>query len=269
VGATSEEAFAGISRLRAVWYALGHHASSVFLLEEPTAKYLPQPWPPRVPSALDFAALALLALFALACWRLRGQAQRAAVFGSLFAVLTYLPSASLLVPLTRYLADSYVYLPELGVGIVFAAGFERMRELAGARLARLLAATPWVIGVLLGASFLLSSARFSDDLSLWSHAHQRFPHHAHVCRQWSNAVVTAKGPSAGLDAIDRCIAEFGDALFVKNRGITLAQLGRFDEARAALLRAQRDAPEDAVIARYLREIEAQQHGQDRARQQQR
>lgn len=265
VGATDDAAFGGLSRLHAVWYALGHHASSALLLEEPTAKYVPQPWPPSVPSAVDFAALGLLVLLALACARLRGQTQRAAVFGALFAVLTYLPSASLFFPLTRYLADSYVYLPELGVGIVFAAIFERMRGLASARLVPILTAMPWAVGVLLGASFLLSSARFSDDLSLWSHARGRFPHHARVCRQWANAVVSAKGPSAGLDAIDQCIAAFGDALFVKNRGIALAQLGRFGEARDALERARRDAPQDPVIARYLREIETLQRAQERER----
>jgi hypothetical protein len=261
-GATDDAGLGAISRLRAVGYALGHHARLALLLEPPTVKYAPTPWPPPFPSSAELTALGLLAGLALALGWLRGAPRRVGCFGALLAGLGYLPSSSLLVPLTRYLADSYLYLPLLGLGLVLGALLDQARARAP-RLGRLLAATPWLLGLTLAPAFLLSSARFADDLALWSPARARFPHHPRICREWSNAVVEQRGAEPGLSAIDRCIAEFGAALFVKNRGIVLARLGRFEEARVWLLRARERTPQDATISRYLAHLPSASPGAGR------
>ena len=240
-----------LSPLRAALFALGHHARIALLWEEPTAKYIPAPWPPPWPGSVEIASGLLLALLALALLRIRGPAQGAVRFGAAFAALAYLPSSSLFFPLSRYLADSYLYLPLLGLGLVLGGALDHAQQLSGARVQRLCRLAPWLLALALAPAFVLSSARFADDLALWSHARGRFPNHPRVCREWSNAVFTERGPALGLQAIDTCIAEFGDALFVKNRGLALAQVGRYAEARIWLERAAKTAPGDSTIARAL------------------
>jgi protein O-mannosyl-transferase len=243
-----------VSRLRAALYAFGHHARLALLWEEPTAKYLPSPWPPSFPSGSELTAVLLLVLVALAALRISGPARRAARCGASFAALAYLPSSSLFIPLSRFLADSYLYLPLLGLGFVLGAALDHADQLASARVQRLTRAAPWLLALVLAPAFVLSSARFASDLALWSHARGRFPHHARVCREWSNAVLAERGPHPGLAAIDTCIAEFGDALFVKNRGLALAATGRYPEARTWLERAAKTTPSDPSIGRAIAQL---------------
>jgi hypothetical protein len=228
-----------VSGWQAAWYALGHHLSVLFLWEETTAKYLPAVWPPVFTPRVDLAPFLCLALLALALrfTRARSQLQRVVLFGAAWAALTYLPSSGLFFALTRFLADSYLYLPLMGVGWVAAAVFDRVRELASTQVARIVLATAWACALALVPCFVRSSARFADDERLWSHALARFPQHRRVCRQWANAVAQGRGPEAGLSATDACIARFGAELFVRNRALLLTRLGRQEEA-LAWLRAQ-------------------------------
>jgi hypothetical protein len=228
----------GLSHARRALFALGHHLRLALLLEEPTVKYLPEPWPPAWPSSNELFALAGAALLGLVLWRLRGTQARAVWFGTALAVLGYLPSSSLFFPLTRFLADTYVYLPLLGLGLVFGALFDALvQRVASARLRPTLRAVPWLLCCALVPAFLGSSARFADDLALWSHAMSRFSH-PRVCREFANAVARQEGPLQGLAAVDACIARHGDRLFLKNRGLLLNALGRRAEALEWLRRAQ-------------------------------
>jgi hypothetical protein len=249
------ESFAPMSRARAVWFAFGNHASLALFAEEPTARYAPSPWPPAFPGKADLAGIALLLAVAAVLWFCRSERRRAACFGASFAALTYLPVSSLLIPLTRYLADTYVYLPLIGLGIMLGATLDE----AHARLPNLregwFRSTPWLAGIALLPLFLTSSGRFQSDLTLWTHARERIPHHPRVCRQWANAAYKSGGAAVGLAALDACIADFGPNLFEKNRGILLAQLGRTEEAREWLRAAARKAPSDPVIQRYLQQLE--------------
>jgi protein O-mannosyl-transferase len=225
-----------VSGLHAAWYALGHHLSVLFLWEETTAKYLPAAWPPGFSARVDLAPLLCAALVALA-WRSTSAdaaLRRVVLIGASFALLTYLPSSGLFFPLSRYLADSYLYLPLLGAGWVAAAVFDRACRLERAGLVRAVQAVACTCVLALVPSFLLSSARFADDEALWAHALERFPQHRRVCRQWANAVAQRRGPDPGLRATDACIARFGPELFVHNRAVLLTRLGRTDEAHAWL-----------------------------------
>lgn len=220
-----------VSGARALWYALGHHLSVVFLWEETTAKYLPALWPPGFTPRVDLAPLAAAAVIALALFvtRSRLSLRRVVVLGAAWAWLTYLPCSGLFFPLSRFLADSYLYLPLMGVGFMVGAVFDSLRARS-----RALTGVFWGCALLLVPCFLISSARFADDETLWSHALQRFPHHRRVCRQWANGVARVRGPDAGLQATDVCIARFGPELFVRNRAVLLSRLGRDQEARAWL-----------------------------------
>jgi hypothetical protein len=238
---------------RAVWYALGHHLRLLFGLEEPTAKYLPQPWPPGFVPALDLLPLAAAGAAGLLMFTLPEKQRRCFGFGLLWAVSCYLPNSNL-IPLARFLADSYLYLPLVGAawcaGALVDAGLELVRS------QWLQYAPPLIVVLACLPGSLHSQSRFADDEALWTQALRRYAH-PRVCRLWANGVAKRRGPAGGLQATELCMREFGDSLFAKNRAILLARLGRFDEAREQLEREQRKHPEDAGVRRALEDLAAQ------------
>jgi len=180
---------------------------------------------------VDLAPLMAAAIVALAlyCTRSRPVQRRVVVSGAAWSLLTYLPSSGVFFPLSRFLADSYVFLPLMGAGWIAGALLDSLRAASRAAIG-----VAWSCALALVPCFLISSSRFLDDERLWAHALQRFPHHRRVCRQWANGVARIRGPDAGLQATDACIERFGPELFVRNRAVLLGRLGRADEARAWL-----------------------------------
>ena len=236
VGAIGGADRAGASLARSAWYALGHHLRLLLGLEEPTAKYLPQPWPPGFVPMVDLLPFVAVAAFWACRHTLPRSARSALRFAGCWMGLMYLPSSNLL-PLARYLADSYVYLPLVGAAWWFGLLVDGLlhtlpeRESVRARVLALLPAL--LVAALCLPAFSRSQARFADDEQLWSHALARFPH-PRVCRQWANGVAYVHGAEPGLEATERCIAQFGDSLFVRNKAVLLTRLGRDSEARAWL-----------------------------------
>jgi hypothetical protein len=246
-----------LSNVHAAWYAFGHHLSLVFFLEVPTVKYTPAIWPPALLDLRTTAAsLLLFALVALGGWKMRGRAARVAAFGIAWAALAYLPSSNLLFPISRFLADSFVYLPMIGFGWSLGAAIDGCMPHASTAIRGAVLWLPLALAIGLTPPFLLSSSRFRNDAELWSHARKRFPHHARICRQWANAIASVHGPARGLSATDECIGSFGDELFAKNRGVLLFETGRLAEAEQWLLRAQERRPDDEAITRILKQIDA-------------
>jgi hypothetical protein len=170
-------------------------------------------------------------------YRVSPALRRPACFAIAWAALTYVPSSNL-IPLARYLADSYVYLPLIGmawlVGVVADALVLSVARASQRAATGLRVALPLALVLLTLSPLRASQARFRDDLTLWQHALARYPTSDRVCRQWANASAKLRGAAHGLAATDACIAHFGPALFVRNRAVLLASLGRPDEAQAWL-----------------------------------
>jgi len=226
------------------------HLRLLLGLMEPTAKYLPLPWPPPFTPGVDLLPLLAAAGAALGLRWLEGPQRRAAGFGLLWAVLGYLPNSNLIL-LARYVADSYVYLPLIGCALYAGA----LADGLCARLPRLMpllrVALPLLVLLACLPAFRHSQARFRDDRALWTHTLRRYPYNPRVCRQWANAVAKDEGPAQGLRATDACLKQFGDALFAKNKGVLLGRLGRFDEARSWLERARERNPGDPSVRAAL------------------
>jgi protein O-mannosyl-transferase len=214
------------SRLQQVWYALAHHLRVLLLWEETTAKYIPAVWPPVFSARVDLVPPLCAACVVLALWFTRGS--RVVVLGAAWALLTYLPSSGVFFELSRFLADSYLYLPLMGAGWVAAGVFDHALGLLRPALRRVVMWLPCACALALAPAFVVSSARFADDEALWTHALGRFPGHRRICRQWANAVADKRGAEAGLAATDACIARFGPELFARNRAVLLGRLGRHD-----------------------------------------
>jgi hypothetical protein len=249
VGALVERERGGATYLRSLWYALGHHVDLLLLWQESSVKYVPAPWPPGFVASVDLAPLLAAAALGGALFFPR-DLRRIAGFAALWSVAGYLPSSNL-IPIARYLADSYVYLPLIGCALWLGAAADAVGRAWPASWPRAAWLAPALLSLLLGPLLWTSAARYQNDEALWAQALSLYPNSPRICRQWANGVNLVRGPAAALIATDHCIERFGPTLFVKNRGLLLAQTGRHSEARRWLQQAQADHPEDRTLQRYL------------------
>ena len=239
---TGEEVAAS---LRSAWYGLGVHLALVVGIEPPCVQHLTPSFPPPFSPLFDLLPLAASATVALWTWRLRGRRRVLAVAALACSLLAYLPSSGI-VPIKRFIADSYVYPVLPGVGIAVALLLERWLERTPdmRQLARLL--TP-LLAILLGLLTIPYSGRFRSTSELWSQAMERYPDSWRMCRNWAVAMQEIGGPRKNLEATDLCIARFGAASFERNRAMALFELGRRKEARAWMRRALARDPNDRNV----------------------
>jgi tetratricopeptide (TPR) repeat protein len=252
----SHRAFGGLrdgeevaSSLRSAWYGLGAHLAIIVGIEPPCVRHLvalPPPFTPR------FDLLPLLAVATAAgLWRFVDRPARLVVASALAgSVFAYLPSSGL-VPMRRFIADSYVYpvLPGLGVALGVALGAALARRPGQLRLVRLALVPALAVG--LGLMAIPSSGRFRTTSDLWADAMEHFPNDWRMCRNFAVAMLEIGGPAKSLAATDQCIERFGPANLEKNRAVALFELGRLDEAGAWMRRALDRDPNDLKVPAEL------------------
>lgn len=233
--------------LRQLHYALGYHLGLALLVQQPLAKHIPAEMPPAFDAAVDLFPVGVGLLLWL--WqRLRGDPSgNAARRGLLFAAVAYLPSSGV-VPLVRYIADSYVYLPLAGLAWAVGAGAEQLAAL-------LRPAWAWVLAAAAGLALCLAcstlSSVWSNGISLWQSVHDRYPDSPQVCLNLGNAYFEAGRAQTALDVYTGCGRLFGPDYFAKNRAIALFVLGRQAEAAELLRALARRLPTDPVVRKYL------------------
>jgi hypothetical protein len=241
------------SSLRMAWYGAGAHLAIATGFEPPCVRHLltvvPPPFSPR------FDVLPALALVAfLGILRLQNRAVRAlAVTGMAAALFAYLPSSGL-IPMRRFIADSYIYPVLPGLGIVVGALFENLLAVLHGRLALLRRALVPAVAIGLGLLSIPSSGRFRTTSDLWADAMELHPDLWQPCRNWAVALQEIGGPEKTLQATDRCIARFGAANFEKNRAVALFELGRTDEAADWMRRSLAHEPSDRNAPPALLEL---------------
>jgi hypothetical protein len=237
--------------LREAWYALGYHFAIVLGVEPPCVKHFPATWPLHFEPLADLLPLALAALAGLG-YVAAGAARRTPYLASIaWAFFSYLPSSSL-IPLERYLADSYVYLPMAGVGLAMATVLDRAVVRAAGATGRLAAALAVVLSsVALAVPARRASLQWKDDVALWSAGVRRYPNEYRLCRNLGNAYVALREPERALEVYESCAARTSYEPFRKNIAIALFLSGRTDEARRAFADLSRETPEDPVVQKYL------------------
>ena len=246
----SHRAFGGLrdgeevtTSLRSAWYGLGAHLAIVAGIEPPCVQHVVE-MPPRFTARFDLLPIAVAGATVALLRQLRRPARVTASLALAWAALAYLPSAGL-VPMRRFIADSYVYPALPGIGIAFGIALTDLlgRAPTGLRLVRT-SIVP-IIAVGLALLTIPSSGRFRNTASLWADAMERNPSSWQMCRDWAVATVEVGGPAKSLAATDTCIERFGREHFEKNRAVALFDLGRTDEAvlwmRQALDRNPRDS----------------------------
>lgn len=241
--------------LRNLWYALGYHLGLASFVHAPAPKHLVAAMPPGFDPLVDLFPLVWIGGLAALSWRLPAQ-RRLVLCGLAFALAVYIPSSNA-VPLMRFLADSYVYLPLAGIGLILAAVVQYAEGRARSRSARFaLSGAVCALALLLFTSTIAASSTWRNGVALWGGLSERYPSSPQVCRQYGNALNEAGQNEQALAHYMACARALGPKHFRKNIAITLFLLGRYDEARDDLERLARERPGDATIRRYLQEVRA-------------
>lgn len=237
----------GLAWLRRIAYAAGHHLLVVVGLRGPCAKYLPT-WPAPFTPLVDLAAPAAVLLATLMVRSLSDRAQRRLfVTGALTALVAYLPTSNLL-PLTRFVADTYTFQPMAWATVSLAVFLDGHAPRVRPALRSALALAP----SLLVPAFWLAGARYETSVALWSSVERLYPDDARICANLSIAYYELDRPDLVLAETDRCIARFGPDRFRKNRGIALYRTGHYEEALVWLEDAAAHAQaEDPVTSLYI------------------
>ena len=247
-GLREHEPFGDI--LRSAWYGLGAHLAIFLGIEAPCVEHIPAAMPP--PYTPRFDLLPPLVGLALAGIALSLDTRSRKLFAAVLAgsVFAYLPSSGL-VPMNRFLADSYVYPALPGLGLALGLVADRLLE----RHARALPLTRRVLvpafATLLALFLLPASARFRSSEALWYDALQQHPKYFRACQHWSTAVGQTRGPRLGLAATDRCLASFGPDRLERPRAIALFELGRSAEAGDWMARSLDRYPHDRKAPDHL------------------
>lgn len=247
--------------LRQAWYAAGFHGGLVAMLREHCVKYLPLPWPPPFDPYVDLVPLVYAGMGGLLLVALDPTRRKIAAAAAAFALLAYLPSSSL-IPLTRYLADVYLYLPLCGLGWFVGACLERafersVRETRRPIVGMLVALA--IAGALFGPA-LNSAERWQNSVTLWAHNYAHYPHDFRLCRNVGNALNERGDREAALQFYLECRQTFATDDFDKNIAVTLFRLGRYPEAHAAFDALARTRPDDPVVRKYLTQLNAMRQG---------
>ncbi len=245
-----------LSVLREAWYALGFHQGLLIFAHEPSVKYIPAQWPPPFDPVVDLMPLAWAAALALLVKAAPARHRPAAMVAICWAALSYLPSSSL-IPLTRYLADVYLYMPLMGLGWLLGAVVER-REIEGLdrRERLMMGGAALALSALLVALTLPSSARWRDSVSLWGSAYALYPGDMRLCRNTGNGYFSRKQFDLALRQYVHCAERFGPDDLEKNIAVTLASMGRGGEALDLFVEIERKRPGDPTVRRYIERLSA-------------
>ena len=247
------------SSLRSAWYGLGAHLALLGGIEPPCVQHMTPAFPPPFTPRFDLLPIVVGAAVAALLWRLRGRTRAVAAGALACSLLAYLPSSGI-VPIRRFIADSYLYPVLPGVGIALALTLEGLL----ARLPGRLRIVRWTLvpalALFLGLLVIPASGRFRTTVDLWDDARQRYPSYWRPCRNWAVAMQEISGPAKTLEATDQCIARFGPDHFEKNRAVALFELGRNEEAGAWMRRALAREPGERNVPPAL--LHLAEHAQD-------
>jgi tetratricopeptide (TPR) repeat protein len=232
---------------REIHYALGYHLGLALFVQHPLAKHIPAQMPPGFDPAVDLFPVGVGLLLWLWLRRMEEGQRRVARLGLLFAVAAYLPSSGL-ARLTRYLADSYVYLPLVGLAWLVGASLESV-------LPRIRPLWRWLGGPAVALTLLFAamttSSVWRNSATLWQTVSTRYPDSPQVCVNLGNAYFEQGRLETALHVYEHCNRRFGPGQSTKNRAITLFGLGRHAEAKRLFEELQVQSPGDPVVRKYL------------------
>jgi hypothetical protein len=236
---------------REVWYSLGYHLGLLFWLHPFSPKHIPLHRPPGFDPLVDLVPPVVALLLLILARRLPGKWRALFLLGAAWGGFAYLPNSNL-VPLARFLADTYLYTPLAGAALAFAAVFGAIEEsLPIPRGGRLLTVFFLSVAVFLGGRAHLESLKWRNGVTLWSYTAGLYPDSPQVCRDLGNAHMAGGNPARALQQYRTCAAFFGGSYFMKNEAIALFVLNRRRESGELFRKLKIQSPNDPVVLKYL------------------
>lgn len=188
----------GFDRLSGIWYALSHQLQLLFFLQPPDALHLHTAYPPNqtflsLAFPVAFISGMLAAYFGFI--RKSGSPEAQKFVGLLMAMslLILLPNIDI-IPLTRYLADTYSYAPLAFVAVFAAYCFDRFYERCPSKYFSSLYLKISATGVLLLIFSMMSVATLNTSLNyknavfFWSKIEETYPQYFLPCYLVGNAL---------------------------------------------------------------------------------
>lgn len=236
--------------LREAWYAAGYHLARLSMLEPAMARHVPESMPPPLSPLFDLLPLVWLVLAAAVIVLLGEGRRRRAAYGFALAILAYLPSSSL-IPLKRYVADVYLYLPLVGLGLVAGLVVGRLEErMAGRQRKLALLSGLALTGALLVTLTAEVSSHWKNGIALWGRDYRLYPDSPETCRNYGNAFYLDGRLEDALALYTRC-SRMDPEFFIKSIAITLFHLERYEESRRLFRQIAAREPNDPAVRHYL------------------
>ncbi len=233
---------------RALW-AFGYHLRLFFYPIGLRIKYIVGPNGFDIYHGLGLLGLTLF-LFLLLHPRTR---RSPAGVGSALFLTSYLPVSNLM-PLRRYIADTYLFLPMIGIALIVAYGFQQLQKHwsaainRGAMLSFLLLLLGWM-----GLTWKQIRV-WKDAPSLWENVSRYHPNSPRLCRMLGNSYNKTKQLKKAVTVYQRCIKRFGPAMYRNNLAITYLLLGQWRKARHQFRSILQNRPGDRKARYYLQMI---------------
>lgn len=233
---------------RALW-ALGFHLRLAVAPTVLRPKYVVAPAGWGVYETAGALAIALVAGGLL--WRRRVAAPIGA--GLALFVCSYLPVSGI-IPLRRYVADTYMTLPLLGLliacgGLIVQPFWPRSRLLAVSGTA-----AGFALLAMLATITTLQLPIWRDSVPLWRHTLAFHPDHPKICRMLGHAHNERGEHERALLVYRRCSARMGLRPFAKNLALTHFMLGHDDQAERFFRWLAVHRPGELDTAAYIQEI---------------
>lgn len=251
VGAVRSDSI--FTTVRRSFWALGYHLSLLFSPTQLRPKYIVEP---HGISGYDGIAAIVLVLLILAVLHYRRK-QVAVAWGALWFLLAYLPVSNL-IPLTRYIADTYLFLPRIGLTILIAFAIARIGathffvEIKPLRWGAIALVT---ITVFTFAGLSRAQLQhWQSSPALWRRALTFHPESPQLCRLYGHAFNETHHPQRALDVYHECAARFGMNDFAMNIAITEYMVGNRAEAKRLFESILKTHPNDERALKYLKQL---------------
>ncbi|TNE45075.1 MAG: hypothetical protein EP343_27785 [Deltaproteobacteria bacterium] len=210
---------------RAVW-ALGYHLKLLLFPVQLRIKYIVGP------DGFDLYHLFGLVAITWSLVVLLHPRTRRSLWSlaTVLAISAYLPSSNLL-PLRRYISDTYLFVPMLG-GALWAALVLRFLAQQWKTALAYRAITLASGGLLLTLAVLstLQVQVWRDPVSLWQHSYRYHPNSPKLCRMLGMSYNEVANNREAVKTYLHCSKKFGPRLYRHNLGLTYGMLKMWDKA---------------------------------------
>lgn len=182
--------------------------------------------PRVVPAILFLVGLAVASIYLIARTRFR-----VAGFGIAWFLVTLLPASQIL-PHHEIVADHYLYLPLVGVGLALADVLVAIGRLADAKWHTIAYGAAAVVILLLAGRTIARDRDWRDEATLWEATYAAVPQSPRAAYNYGLVLTTRSEHQRAIPLYQQAIE--GDPTFIKayfNLASTYAGLGRIDDAR--------------------------------------